>query len=38
MEYVCKRFIADGMTPEQVAKRMDVPIDYINKFIKKEIL
>lgn len=27
---VCKRFMDSGMTPEQVAKRMDVPISFID--------
>lgn len=26
---VCKRFAADGMTPEQVAERMDVPLEFV---------
>lgn len=26
-----KRFLHDGMTMEQVAKRMDVPVDYIKE-------
>lgn len=30
MKVVCKRFLASGMTPEQVAARMDVPIKFIN--------
>lgn len=30
MKTVCKRFIDSGMTPEQVAKRMDVPIKFVN--------
>lgn len=30
MKIVCKRFLDNGMTPEQVAKRMDVPIKFIN--------
>lgn len=29
MDLVCKRFLDSGMTPEEVAKRMDVPIEYI---------
>lgn len=31
---VCKRFIAAGMTPEQTAERMDVPIKFVNSCIK----
>ncbi len=27
---VCKRFLDSGMTPEQVADRMDVPIEFVN--------
>ena len=27
---VCKRFSDSGMTPEQIAKRMDVPIKFVN--------
>lgn len=34
MKMVCKRFINTGMTVEQVAKRMDVPIDYVNECLK----
>ena len=30
MKAVCKRFIDSGMTPIQVAERMDVPTEYIN--------
>lgn len=29
MKAVCKRFSDSGMTPEQVAKRMDVPIEFV---------
>lgn len=31
MKAVCKRFIDSGMTLEQVAERMDVPMEYINE-------
>ena len=34
MKFVCKRFIDSGMTPEQTAKRMDVPVDYVINCIK----
>ena len=34
MKAVCKRFIDSGMTPEQVAERMDVPMEYINECIQ----
>ncbi len=30
MKAVCKRFLNSGMTPEQVAERMDVPMKFIN--------
>ena len=30
MKTVCKRFLDSGMTPEQVAKRMDVPLKFVN--------
>lgn len=30
MKVVCKRFLESGMTPQQVAKRMDVPIKFVN--------
>ena len=30
MKTVCKRFLDSGMTLEQVAKRMDVPAEFIN--------
>lgn len=30
MKLVCRRFLASGMTPEQVATRMDVPIKFVN--------
>lgn len=26
---VCQRFADSGMTPEQIAKRMDVPLEYV---------
>lgn len=26
----CKRFLDSGMTPEQVAERMDVPMKFVN--------
>ena len=31
MKVVCKRFIDSGMTPEQTAERMDVPVEYVNE-------
>ena len=30
IKVVCKRFLDSGMTSEQVAKRMDVPIKFVN--------
>ena len=30
MKVVCKRFLDSGMTPEQVAKRIDVPMKFVN--------
>ena len=30
IKVVCKRFLDSGMTPEQVAERMDVPIKFVN--------
>lgn len=30
MKTVCKRFLDSGMTPDQVAKRMDVPLKFVN--------
>ena len=29
IKFVCKRFIDSGMSPEQTAERMDVPVDYV---------
>lgn len=34
MKVVCRRFLASGMTPEQVAMRMDVPIKFVNGCIR----
>ena len=33
MKAVCKRFLDSGMTPEQVAERMDVPMKFVNACI-----
>ena len=30
LKVVCRRFLDGGMTPEQVAKRMDVPMKFVN--------
>ena len=29
IKFVCKRFLDEGMTPEQVAERMDVPMRFV---------
>lgn len=34
MKTVCRRFLDSGMTPEQVARRMDVPVQYISDCIR----
>lgn len=34
LKVVCKRFLASGMTPEQVAERMDVPMKFVNACLK----
>lgn len=34
MSIVCKRFLDSGMTPKQVATRMDVPLEYIKNVTK----
>ena len=34
LKTVCLRFIASGMTPEETAKRMDVPIKFVNACIR----
>lgn len=30
MKAVCKRFLNSGMTPQQAAERMDVPVKFVN--------
>lgn len=30
MKTVCRRFLSSGMTPEQAAKRMDVPLRFVH--------
>ena len=30
IKVVCKRFLDSGMTPEQIAERMDVPMKFVN--------
>lgn len=32
---VCKRFLNEGMTPEQAAQRMDVPLGFVNECIEE---
>jgi len=34
MKVVCKRFLDSGMTAEQVAERMDVPMEFVNVCIR----
>lgn len=34
MEMVCRRFLSAGMTSEQVARRMDVPVEFVNACIR----
>lgn len=34
METVCRRFLDTGMTAEEVAKRMDVPLKYVARCIR----
>lgn len=34
MKAVCRRFIDSGITPEQTAARMDVPVAYVNECIQ----
>ena len=36
LETVCRRFLAGGMTPEQTARRMDVPVSAIRAWMAKE--
>lgn len=33
MKVVCRRFLDSGLTPQQVAQRMDVPIKFVNMCI-----
>ncbi len=35
MKSVCRRFLDSGMTAEQTARRMDVPLDYVNACIRQ---
>ena len=34
MKIVCRRFCDSGMTVEQVAERMDVPVEYVKKCVR----
>ncbi|MCI9578052.1 MAG: glyoxalase [Oscillibacter sp.] len=34
MTAVCRRFLDSGMTPEEAAARMDVPVDYVRERTK----
>ena len=34
MKAVCRRFLESGMSAEQVAARMDVPLKYVNACMK----
>lgn len=36
MEVVCRRFVKSGMTLEQTAARMDVPLDYVKSCIQQK--
>lgn len=34
INFVCKRFLQSGMTPEQIAERMDVPLKFVLRCIR----
>ena len=34
IKVVCRRFLENGMTPEQVAKRMDVPLRFVEECMR----
>ena len=34
MKVVCRRFLISGMTPQQVAERMDVPLQFVERAAK----
>ncbi|WP_326908009.1 VOC family protein [Sedimentibacter sp. MB31-C6] len=36
LDAVCKRFLKSGLTAEETAKRMDVPIDFVEESIVKK--
>ena len=35
---VCKRFLDSGMTPEQVAERMNVPMKFVNACMRQSAI
>ena len=35
LQAVCRRFLNSGMTPEQVSERMDVPLKFVNDWIRR---
>lgn len=35
METVCRRFLSAGMTPQQAAQRMDVPVEFVVECTKE---
>ncbi len=37
MNAVAHRFLMSGMTSRQIAKRMDVPIEYVNKLVHNKL-
>ena len=34
MKNVCRRFLDSGMTPEETAKRMDVPLKFVSSCMR----
>lgn len=36
MKTVCRRFLHGGMTPEQAAARMDVPVEYVENCMQSD--
>lgn len=34
MKFVCKRFADSGMTNEEIAERMDVPVKTVNAYLR----
>lgn len=34
LQTVCRRYLNSGMTPEQVSERMDVPLKFVNDWIR----